>query len=552
MFCSNCGNKLVEGSNFCSGCGNKVGNINQEKQNNVLYSIPVAANTYYEQGNDFLSQNDYDNAINAYKAAIKIAPSFYNAIKELIKIYLLNDDYKLAIKLVDKIINEKPDDAEAFCLRATIYLQDDKYDNALMDLNIAKKIKKDLPDIYSVFGIIYTAQQEWDKAIENYSEAIRLNPKNEKYYLSRGNTYFQANNYNKALEDFNKALSINKYIIEGLYRRGKTLYLLKKFKEALADVTILLKDNQDNYSYLFLNGQICLAMNEYQKATSCFAYCISIMDNDDEYNSLLPFEYHAQACLGMNDFRSIRNDYLSILDIEPNYQFENISIFIDSFTNYYKDSLNIYNSGKKTYVITNKEGDSFVNISLIYQNKGLETLIKNPPIVFINEEHANDYRETPFIHWLRLNKYSIKSGDYYFKQEEKKSRIYLPDRAIKYRTIKNKYNKVPSYWFIIHMPSGNVYHEDKKGNIDFELTEDRFPPKDGNGRFNSIDDAIKKLNNIIKMILERKIRKMDELGIHYIFGSYNERDNYDLRCTDFFIAGSYNEEEIKIFRDAFK
>jgi hypothetical protein len=47
---------LADGSKFCSGCGAKVGetsNENTQVQTQANNTIPVAAQTYYEQGKKY-------------------------------------------------------------------------------------------------------------------------------------------------------------------------------------------------------------------------------------------------------------------------------------------------------------------------------------------------------------------------------------------------------------------------------------------------------------------------------------------------------------------
>jgi len=563
MFCANCGNKLADGSKFCPSCGTKVGNIIEAKQTISFDSVPQAATVYFEQGIEYLAQKDSKNAADAFNAAIKIAPNYYEAKKELVKIYSSGEENEIAIDLLEKMLIERPDDAEAFLLRAELYIKLDHLDKALMDLNIAKKINPDLHEIYGAFGKIFTVQKEYKKVIENYSKAIKLNSKKIKYYLGRGNAYFFENMHEKAIEDYSKALSLKKDNEEALYGRGMSLFKLNKYDDALADFNKLLSINQEDIDYLGIHGRICFLKEDYKKAISSFAYCMSIMDKSKEYNNLEPFEYHAKACLKLKKYKDVREDYVRILDIAPDYQFKDTSYYIDGLTGYFEDGFKKYESDKKTFVLIGKKGSNnqkegrFVDINGICEGKRL-SILYSYPIVFFCEEHARDYSDTPWTYWLREHKYPIRESDYRYNQESERNRntpierrYNLPERN-QYNIIQNKLNEAPSFWFIIHMPSGKVYNRNKEGKIKFENTDKGYPVEGNNSRFKTIEEAILMYKELIKNLLDKKAEGKSSYEIYSYFNLYfgKETQKYDLRCDDFFIAGTYNTETLEALKAA--
>jgi tetratricopeptide (TPR) repeat protein len=542
MFCANCGNMLADGSKFCSGCGTKVGNIAEVKQAASYDSVPQAATVYFEQGIEYLAQKDSKNAANAFNAAIKIAPNYYEAKKELVKIYSLSDKNKIAIDLLDKMLIERPDDSEAFFLRAELYIKLDQLDKALMDLNIAKKMNPGLHEIYGAFGRIYTFQNDNKKVIENYTEAIKLNSKIFKYYLGRGNAYFSANMLDKAIEDYSKVLSLNKNNEESLYKRGMSLFKLNKYDDALADFNKLLSINQEDIDYLGIHGKICFFKEDYKKAISSFGYCMTIMNKTGEYNNLEYFEFHAMSCIKVKKFKEVREDYINIIDINPNYQFQDISCFIDGLAGYYEEELGKNKLDKKTFLLVGRKGSNnqkegeFVDISGVKENvsggKRLSTLYFYP-IMFFCEEHAKDFSDTPWTSWLRENNYPVREADYRYQKENERirktpieRRYSLPERG-QYKIIQNKFNEAPSFWFIISMPSGRIYNKNKKGKITFEYPDKGYPTEDKNSLFNTIEEAILHYKELIKTCFED-----------------------GTRCDNYFIAGTYNKETLAALKAA--
>jgi tetratricopeptide (TPR) repeat protein len=558
MFCTNCGNKLPDGSNFCSSCGTKVGNTTEVKQTTSADSVPQAATVYFEQGIEYLAQKDSINAANAFNAAIRIAPNYYEAKKELVKIYSSGENNKIAIDLIEKMIKDKPDDVETFYLRAELYIKSGQLDQALMDLTIAKKINPDLPEIYGLFGKIYTIKKENKKAIENYSEAIKLSPKEAKYYTGRGNGYFSENLFENAIEDYSSVLSLSKDNVEALYGRGLSLFKLNKYDDALVDIDKLLSINQDNLNYLDIHAKICFLKKDYKKAAPSFAYFISIMDKSEEYHSLEPFEYHAKSCLELKKFSDVREDYIRILEINPDYQFQDSSCFIDGLAGYYEEELVKYKSDKKTFLLIGRKGcyhqkeGEFVNIKggVFDEKRLLTSFPKNPPIVFFCEKHARDYGNTLWTYWLRKNNYPFRKSDFYYRKEIERDRYRVPERIDQYQITQNKSNEDPSFWFILHMPSGKIFNNNE-GKIKFERTTDNgFPSDDNNTRFNTIEETIKKYKELIKLLFDKKAQGNSSHKIISDLGLYvgYEADNYGLRCDDFFIAGTYNMEKLSNMR----
>ena len=547
MFCSNCGNKLADGSNFCPGCGNKVGEA-VKVQTQTEKSIPVAAQTYFEQGKKYQENNDHNNAIASYNEAIKICPDFPEAQKRLVEVAFFNIEANAGPieNILNSVISKNPEDYEAFYLQGKLYAKVGNAEKALMAYNIALKLKPDFLETYKDMIRIYKSMKNWDSIVDISSNAINIAPNDYFLLNSRGLAFFNKKSYDNALTDYNTALALDKNNTDCLYNRGMLFYKTKKYDDALADIRKLLEKQSENFDILLLYGKISILKEDYEKAILNLAKCIAIMNKTEKYHTLEPFEYHAEACLKAGKYKEVREDYIQILEINPEYNFKNPSCFIDGLVGYFQDALKKYISEKKTYVLLHykasrtRKKHGIIKIGLEYGEKSLCTLIDYAPVVFYNEEHADEYRDTLSNYWLRKNGYPLRKSDYYFKQQRERDRYSLPEMPSDYYSTINEFNEEPSTWFILYKPRGRLYHIDDNGELICGWLNEGCISKNSNSRFSKIEDAI----STYKKIVERIIGNIEDFDL-------SSDGKFVSRCTDFVIAGTYDKESLSAFRNAF-
>ena len=122
---------------------------------------------YYELGNQFASQNKFDQAIEKYSKAIGLDPLFYDAI-------------------VNRGLS-----------KAAI----DDFEGAMYDLNKAITIKPKGADGYYNRANIYSSQKKYEEAIKDYSKTIELNPNEGDAYANRGLSKLMLGYENEACKD---------------------------------------------------------------------------------------------------------------------------------------------------------------------------------------------------------------------------------------------------------------------------------------------------------------------------------------------------------------
>ena len=161
----------------------------------------LSATTYYEKGNNYYEQGDYDRAIEKYNMAVILNPQFL----------------------------------EAYFNRALCYYNKKNYDKSIEDYTRAVEIDSDNPLIYNNRGDAYYRKQDFEKAIADYDKAISLNPDYLKAHYNRGLAYACLQDYESAVQNFTKVTEIDPNFAEAYNARGLAYEYMENFDDATKD-----------------------------------------------------------------------------------------------------------------------------------------------------------------------------------------------------------------------------------------------------------------------------------------------------------------------------
>ncbi|VVB73370.1 VCP-like ATPase [uncultured archaeon] len=169
------------------------------------------ATAYYEKGNTYYEQGDYDRAIENYNMSVILNPNFL----------------------------------ESYFNRALCYYNKKNYDKAIEDYTRASDIDPDNPLIYNNRGDAYYRKQDFEKSIADYNKAISLNKDYLKAFYNRGLAYACLQDYETAVENFTRVMEIDSNFSEAYNARGLAYEYLEKYEEAVADYEKALELNPD-------------------------------------------------------------------------------------------------------------------------------------------------------------------------------------------------------------------------------------------------------------------------------------------------------------------
>ncbi len=136
---------------------------------------PRGADYYYDRGNAFLNDKQYDRAIAEYDRAIRIAPDDVHAHIARAAAYYYTAAYTKALQDWGIVIRLTPHSAAAYGNRAWTYCQLGQPDKGLVDARRALALKA-YGDGYAARACNYGARGDIRAAIEDYEKALRLSP----------------------------------------------------------------------------------------------------------------------------------------------------------------------------------------------------------------------------------------------------------------------------------------------------------------------------------------------------------------------------------------
>ncbi len=192
-------------------------------------SFPQDAEGYVFRGDLLELNRRADAALEMYKQAVKVGPSYAPAVMSLGYAYAARGNEAEAIKAMQRYIELVPDAADPRASFADILLRYGRYAEALEQYRASLELKPDywyaimrIGDVYVVLGRLNEAKQQYDLSMAKIlpsaqTQASRL--------AVDANLELHRGNYEQALRLFDEAMPLDSTNFRWAY--GRTLALLK-------------------------------------------------------------------------------------------------------------------------------------------------------------------------------------------------------------------------------------------------------------------------------------------------------------------------------------
>ena len=256
------------------------------------------ANVYKIIGRILAGEEKYDQAREAYQAALKIAPNDTNTLMNLARLALLQDDGKAYLANLTKIVDLEPANNE-YRLELAGALAGDKQ-NAKAKNQYQELIKREPDDQNLRLVFIDFLDKIGDKntLIQQYEELSKRNEANKVLPYNLGVIYFEQKNWNKAIEAFKKVLDLDaddkearEYLLVAYQRKNQRADILREAME-------LYRRDPANTVYRTLMLNTCENAKDWKEFTKV-AQEITKVEPDSPYG----WEqlYRAQTQLGQKE-----------------------------------------------------------------------------------------------------------------------------------------------------------------------------------------------------------------------------------------------------------
>jgi Tfp pilus assembly protein PilF len=129
-------------------------------------------------GQRYQQKGEYQKAIENYRKAIAMRPTFYNAYNNLATCYGELKMYPEAIDALEECIKLKPDDYFAMSNLAVVMMNTGKPDEALRFAKQAVDTEPAYVNGHVTYGAMLAMSKRYDEAEKQFNEALRLDPNN--------------------------------------------------------------------------------------------------------------------------------------------------------------------------------------------------------------------------------------------------------------------------------------------------------------------------------------------------------------------------------------
>lgn len=273
--------------------------------------------TYIQRGMGlaYMGQNDYENALLCFRAALENGGTKPEDIDYDINYYMAVCYYKLerydeALARYDAILALRTKEVDAYVQRGIIKLKLGKHDEAIADFDTAISLDK---DDYSLYIDIYTALKDNGYETEgiNYLNIAMESGDKKMSSYDKGRLYFYLGNYTYARNFLEQARSDGNRTEEVLLLLGQSYEALNDRSYALTLYGDFVAENPSAVIYNQM-GMCYAASGDYENALDSFEKGLAVeggtFRQELSYNRIIAYE-------NLGDFESAKKymkDYLKV------------------------------------------------------------------------------------------------------------------------------------------------------------------------------------------------------------------------------------------------
>jgi serine/threonine protein kinase/predicted Zn-dependent protease len=247
-------------------------------------TLSMEAYHYFLRGNEEMEKFYYPEALDFYKKAVEIDPTFataylslswaydsmfetrasYEAMEKAMtyaqkatekeRLYIEADyagyierDQVKSIRLLEQIISKYPKEKRAYLFLANTFGYDDS-DKAIEKLNKALEIDPHYADAFISLGLYYRYQGDFGKALELFKKYASVSPDKASPIDCLANLYFREGRIDEAIAKFNEALSVRPDFIWSTMALHYILALKEDYSQAIRLLDQLIAGMEDEDS----------------------------------------------------------------------------------------------------------------------------------------------------------------------------------------------------------------------------------------------------------------------------------------------------------------
>jgi tetratricopeptide (TPR) repeat protein len=223
-----------------------------------------------QEGNLLISEDKFDEAIEAFNKAIEINPKDGYAISRKGFALVNLGRNEEALEAFNKAIEINPKDDYALSRKGLALVNLGRNEDALEAFNKALEINPKDGYAFSGKGLALVNLGRNEEAVDVFNKAIEINPKDGYALTSKGITLVNLGRYEEAVDVFNKAIEINPKDGYALTSKGLALVNLGRYEEALDVFNKAIEINPKDGYALTSKGLALVNLRRYEEALDVF------------------------------------------------------------------------------------------------------------------------------------------------------------------------------------------------------------------------------------------------------------------------------------------
>jgi tetratricopeptide (TPR) repeat protein len=246
------------------------------------------ARAYYNQAKAAAQQGLKEQAIEYYRAAIRLEPEYGQALTGLGVLLLMEKRVTEAERLFEKALSVDPNHATALINLAMIDQSRGDLETALERLRKVVDRNPDYAEAHLNLGSLLASMKKHDEAIQHLSKAVNLNPKMEAAYLNLAAAYVETGQWDKAEVHYRRVQLLNPRMSFAHFGLGT----LQARREQHADAVVSFRKAialgaTDARTYTEL-GLSLLALGENQAAADALERALELDPQSERAKRALP------------------------------------------------------------------------------------------------------------------------------------------------------------------------------------------------------------------------------------------------------------------------
>jgi len=199
--------------------------------------IPAAAagsaRELYDTGTGYMDRQEYDLAIGAFRQAVDVSPSYFDAWIGLGYACTQAGRFDDALQAYSHALALQPNSTLAWRSLGYVQTRQGNYAEALSAFDQAVALDPADAMAWVNRGLVLSSLGRMNESVVSYQEAIRIQPENLYAWSSLGLEYYSAGRYADALAAYDRALTIDPRCGTCWDFRGQSLSALGRYQEAI-------------------------------------------------------------------------------------------------------------------------------------------------------------------------------------------------------------------------------------------------------------------------------------------------------------------------------